>query len=203
MKVVTKQIGHAPRTSPFDKLRVTAGLKKTFGLSVFQTFRLLTFLLLPFTFSLITSCSFNPNLQGKGEAHLQGTWLQDSGAVQQKLLTSYRYHVRFDCDSFFIQINNKTRSNLTGDTCVKNGQWTEFIRGTYAQKQDTLFLKGQFATKDYDVKDNTACFRSGPYQEFFKVSKTSDTLIELSGTSSVIPLTLHRTKKTICTQKPL
>jgi hypothetical protein len=39
----------------------------------------------------LASCSFNPNLQGKGEVYIQGEWRQDSSALQQKLVTFSRY----------------------------------------------------------------------------------------------------------------
>jgi len=171
------------------------------GLSVFRTFGLaFCFLLLALSFS---SCSFNPNLQGKGEEYIQGVWQQDSSAMQQKLVTASRYQIKFDCDSFYLQISNISRVNTGADTCIKNGRWAEYVRGTYYHRHDTLMLKGLFCKADYSYKSSTDCFRAGPYEEFFKVSKKADTLIELSGTSNVIPINLHRTKKTVCVPKPL
>jgi hypothetical protein len=183
------------------------------GLSVFWTTDLsFRFMLSAFRFSLfafclllsaLSSCTFNPNLQGKGEVYLQGTWQQDSSAVQQQLVTFSQYHIRFDCDSFFMQINDFSKVNFGSDTCMRSGHWAEYVRGSYSQRHDTLLLKGQFCNADFSLKTNAECFRIGPYNEFFTVRKKADTLIQLSGTSNVIPINLHRTKKTSCILKPL
>lgn len=160
------------------------------------------FYLLPFAL-IFGSCSFNPNLQGKGEAYIQGIWQQDTSAVQQKLVTAAQYHIRFDCDSFYMQIAQRSKVNYGSDTCMRNGRWTEYVKGTYAQKSDTLLLKGQFCNANFTVKTNTDCFRSGPYDEFFKVTQKADSVVQLTGTSNVIPINLHLQQSTSCIQKPL
>lgn len=160
------------------------------------------FILLPFTL-FIAACSWNPNLQGKGEIYLQGEWQQDSSAVQQKLITFSAYRIKFDCDSFYMQIHSRSAVNYGSDTCRKNGQWAEYIKGAYRQRNDTLFMKGQFCNANFSLKTNTDCFRVGPYEELFRVSKKSGSLVQLSGTSNVIPVQLKLIKLTTCTQKPL
>lgn len=159
-----------------------------------------SFLLLAFT---LNSCSFNPDLQGKGETYLQGEWQQDSSAVQQKLVAFSAYRIKFDCDSFFMQIHSRSNVNFGSDTCRKNGQWAEYIKGAYRQRNDTLFMKGQFCKANFSLKTNTDCFRVGPYEEFFRMSKKTDSVVQLSGTSNVIPIQLKLIKRTTCTQKPL
>jgi hypothetical protein len=171
-----------------------------FHLSPFTLIAALCFSLSAFS---LTSCSLNPGLQGKGENYIQGQWQQDSTAVQQKLVTASRYRMKFDCDSFYISISNYSKVNYGSDTCMHTGRWTEYIRGTYAQKNDTLFLKGQFCNANFTIKNNPDCLRIGTYEEFFKVSEKNDSLIQLSGTASVIPINLHLIKRTSCTQKPL
>jgi len=142
-------------------------------------------------------------MQKKGETYIQGEWQQDSSAVQQKLVTFSQYHMRFDCDSFFVKMDDHSTVNYGSDTCMKSGHWAEYVRGTYHQQHDTLFLKGEFTNANFSIKTKLDCFRAGPYQEFFKVVKSADTLLQLSGTSNVIPIPLHRTKKTSCILKPL
>ncbi|MES2278575.1 MAG: fumarate hydratase [Bacteroidota bacterium] len=184
-----------PRLHRNDKLRLSSGLSvsRTFGLSF-------AFLLFALSFS---SCSFNPNLQGKGELYIQGQWQQDSSALQQKLVTFSRYSIRFDCDSFFVKINDYSKVNYGGDTCMSKGHWAEYIRGAYRQRNDTLFLKGQFCNADFTLKTSMDCFRTGPYEEYFKVIKKTDSLVQLSGTSNIIPINLQLIKKTTCVLKPL
>ena len=161
------------------------------------------FLLFAFTF-LLSSCSMNPNLQGKGQPYLQGEWQQDSSALQQQLVTASRYHIKFDCDSFYLRIQSQTRVNYgAADTCTKGGRYEEYLKGTYLQRNDTLFLKGQFCNANFTLKLVAGCFRNGTYDEFFKVGKKADSLITLSGTGNPIPINLHLIKRTSCTQKPL
>ncbi|GAB3910676.1 fumarate hydratase [Mucilaginibacter boryungensis] len=145
----------------------------------------------------------NPNMQGKGELYLQGQWQQDTSAVQKQLVTFSRYEMKFDCDSFYVQIHSQSKVNYGSDTCMRSGHWAEYVKGAYRQRNDTLFLKGQFCNADFSLKTNSDCFRVGPYEEFFKISKKADSLVQLSGTSNVIPINLHLIKRTTCTQKPL
>jgi hypothetical protein len=142
-------------------------------------------------------------MQTPGEGYLQGEWQQDS-VPKQKLLVNYSlYHLKFDCDSFFVAIKSFTKINSGPDTCMKSGQWTEYCKGAYEQKHDTLHLKGQFCNADFTIKDDKGCFRSGDYEEFFKVSKKNDSLVQFASTTNVIPINAHLIKKTSCYPKPL
>lgn len=183
-----------------DEAKIALRQPFAFRLSPFILLKAFCFLLSAFCLS---SCSLNPDMQKRGQASLQGEWLQDSSAIQQKLVTSSTYRIRFDCDSFFVQINNVSKVNYGADTCMRSGRWSEYIKGNYAQKNDTLYLKGLFCNPDFSYKENTDCFRTGPYKEFFKIVNKKDSVIQLSGTSSVIPIQLHLIKRTSCTPKPL
>jgi hypothetical protein len=152
---------------------------------------------------LIGSCTMNPNMQGKGQAYLQGEWQQDSVPMQKQLINYSLYHLRFSCDSFFMAIKTFSKVNYGADSCMSAGHWAEYTRGHYEQRNDTLFLKGQFCNADYTVKDDPGCFHIGVYEEFFKVSKKTDSLIQLSSTSGVIPIYAHLIKHTTCILKPL
>lgn len=158
------------------------------------------FLLLALTLS---ACSFNPNVQGEGEKYLQGEWQQDSTSVQKQLLSYSLYKFKFTCDSFFVQQQTFSKINTGVDTCGNSGHYAEYIRGTYRQHNDTLFLKGYFSNADYSLKKLGGCFRSGQYEEFFKINKQADSLVQLTGTTSVIPINLRLTKALTCKVKPL
>lgn len=158
------------------------------------------FALLAFTF---VSCSFNANLQGKGEAYLQGEWQQDSVAMQQKLTEYSLYNISFSCDSFFMRISTFSKVNNGNSNCTTSGHWTEYVKGGYQQRNDTLHLHGQFCNANFSLKPEGGCFRSGIYEETLTVKKLKDSLVRLSPASSVIPIDLHLIKRTTCTQKPL
>ena len=91
-----------------------------FSLSAF------TFLLIAFSFA---SCSFNPGLQGKGEAYLQGEWQQDSVPMQKKLTEYSLYNISFSCDSFYMQIKSFSKVDNGADKCTTSGHWTEYVKG--------------------------------------------------------------------------
>ena|ERR1700761_2179280 len=160
------------------------------------------FYLLAFTL-LLSACSMNPNMQGPGEGYLQGEWQQDSTSVQKQLVTYSLYHFKFTCDSFFIKQQTYSKVNYGADTCMNKGHWTEYIRGTYTQQHDTLHLKGVFANPDYTIKVEGDCFRIGVYEEYYRINKKTDSLLQFSGTSSVIPLNMRLIKRLTCHIKPL
>jgi hypothetical protein len=164
-------------------------------------------LFFPFCFLLLaltlTACSFNSGLQGKGQVYLQGDWQQDSVSLQKQLINYSLYNFKFSCDSFYMKISSFSKVNTGTDTCMNSGRWTEYIRGTYKQSNDTLHLKGIFCNADFSIKKESGCFRSGLYEEYFKVGKKTDSLIQFSSTSNVIPVNLRLTKRITCHQKLL
>ncbi|GAA4094958.1 fumarate hydratase [Mucilaginibacter panaciglaebae] len=161
-----------------------------------------TFYLLAFSFFL-TACSPNPNLQGRGEDYLQGEWKQDSVPMQKQLLSYSLYRFKFTCDSVYMELSEYSKVNTGMDSCMLDGHWKEYIRGTYSQRDDTLHIRGNFCNADYTLKKQAGCFRSGPYEEYFKVNKKADSTVQFLSTSNVIPINLHLIKRTSCTPKPL
>jgi hypothetical protein len=171
-----------------------------------------SFRLLPFTskaafcfllLALTLGCTPNANLQGKGQVYLQGEWQQDPVPKEKQLLQYSIYHFKFSCDSFFVQINSSSKVNNGADTCMASGHWSEYARGTYQQRNDTLHLRGQFSNADLSIKPERGCFRSGIYEEFFRIGKKTDSLILFSSTTSVIPIYARLIKHTTCNPKPL
>jgi hypothetical protein len=164
------------------------------------------FPLLAFSFllaALCSSCHTNPNMQGPGEGYLQGEWQQDSVPIQSKLITYSLYHLRFSCDSFFMSIKTFSKVNYGADSCMGHGHWVEYTRGHYVQRNDTVFLRGEYCNPDYTMKVIPGCFHIGVYEEFFKISKKTDSLIQFSSTTGVIPINARLIKRTTCHIKPL
>ncbi len=170
------------------------------------SFRFLTFT--SFCFSLfalscLNSCTRNAAFQGKGEAYLQGEWRQDTVPAQKKLTEYSLYDLKFSCDSFFIRINTFSKVNNGPDTCTRSGHWTEYVKGTYEQKHDTLHVRGNFCNANYTLKEEGGCFRAGIYEENFKLKKKGDSVLEFAGASSLFPIEARLIKHTTCTPKPL
>lgn len=149
------------------------------------------------------ACSFNPNFQTHGEGYLQGEWQQDSVTMQQQLVNYSLYNFKFNCDSFFVSIKTVSKINQGVDSCTKSGKWTEYAKGVYDQRGDTLHVRGLFCNPDYSYKDPDGCLRSGVYEDSFKVKQTGDSTIQLSPVSSVISFNARLIQKSICNPKPL
>ena len=149
------------------------------------------------------SCHRNPDMQTPGLAAIQGEWQQDSVAGQKQLLTYSLYHLKFSCDSFFMVISSVSKVNTGSDSCMNAGHWIEYTKGTYEQRNDTLHLKGQFTNADHSLKDDKACFRSGDYDDSFKLVNKTGTTLQFLSTSGVIPINVRLIKRTTCTPKPL
>lgn len=176
-------------------------MQSTFRLSAFS-FHLviaLGFLLSAF----ISSCGFNPNKQKTGQSWIQGEWQQDSVPAQKRLLTYSLYNLQFSCDSFFVKIESHSRVNTNADSCTASGKWTEYWKGTYEQRHDTLRMKGEFCKADKSVKDEKTCLRWGTYEEYFKITRKADSLVQFASISNVIPIDAHLIKTTSCVPKPL
>jgi len=171
-------------------------------MKIIFSIRLLAFVFL-FSALSLSSCWMNPDTQTPGVKEMQGEWQQDATPVQKQLITYSLYHFRFSCDSFFISIKTVSKVNYGADSCMKSGQWTEYTRGVYAQRNDTLFLKGQFCNPDYSIKETAGCFRMGVYEEVFKTHKVKDSLLRLSSTSAIVPLDIRLIKSATCHIKPL
>jgi len=162
------------------------------------------FYLLPFALIMaFSSCSLNPNLQTPGQDYLQGDWQQDSIKGQNALLNYSLYQLKFTCDSFYFAIRSYSKINTGADSCMQSGHWTEYIKGTYLQKNDTLHLKGLFCNQNWTIKNDKGCFRYGDYEEFFKIRKKTDSFIQFASTTSVIPIEAHLIKKYTCHPKPI
>ncbi|WP_211166330.1 fumarate hydratase [Mucilaginibacter robiniae] len=151
----------------------------------------------------LSSCHPNASIQEPGQAYLQGEWQQQKEAIHQKLITYSLYHLKFSCDSFYVQMQSFSHVNSGADTCMRSGHWVEYAKGVYYQQNDTLRLKGYFTTANNSLKRQGGCFRSGIYDEVFKVGSKTDSALQLTSTSNVVPIHLQLIKRATCHPKPL
>ena len=161
------------------------------------------FYFIAFLFLLQTACTFNPSTQTRGADYLQGEWVQDTSALQKKMVNYSLYRLKFSCDSFFVSIKTYSKVNPGADTCIKGGSYTEYAKGVYEHRNDTLHVRGLFCNADNSYKEPEGCFRSGVYEERFKMVKKSDSTVQFNPISSVIPINTHLIKRNTCNPKPL
>ena len=149
-----------------------------------------------------SSCKFNPNLQDKGTDYIQGAWQESRVDYQDQLLQYTKHTFKFNCDSFYITFQTKSKSNIYPDSCFNNGTWTEFAKGGYTIQNDTLFLSGTFTKSNFKQKIS-GCYRNGLYLETFLIKKHSPDSLYLDRLQNHIPIKLALQKKIICIPKPV
>ena len=120
-------------------------------------------------FLLLSACTRLPNVQGNGEAVLQGVWNQDSVANADQLLNYTQHKFKFSCDSFYVDLTTHSKVNYYEEACFNKGVWKEYAKGTYSVSGDTLFLKGTFTKANYKQKVS-GCYRNGQYISNFKIN---------------------------------
>jgi len=159
------------------------------------------FLLLLFV-GVFTACKRLPNVQGKGEAFLQGVWSQDSIANADQLLSYTQHKFKFTCDSFYVDLTTHSKVNYYADSCYNNGVWKEYAKGVYVVRNDSLFMEGDYTKSNYKQKVS-GCFHTGRYIKSFYVKSISPKLIRMESASDQRDVNLVLKARIICEQKPL
>lgn len=160
------------------------------------------FLFTAIFFLALSSCKFNPNLQGKGTASLQGIWEEERASYQDERLQYSLHKFRFTCDSVYVTILTNARVNIYPDSCFNKGRWTEYAKGTYQTKNDTLILTTTFTKSNFKQKIS-GCYRIGQYLPTFVIKKSPIDSLYLESLQQHSTLKLSLKKRTVCVQKPL
>ena len=169
---------------------------------IIDMLRTALFPLFAFCFFTLSSCKFNPNMQGKGRENLQGIWEEDSVAYQNDRLKYSKHKFRFTCDSVYVTINTFSKVNTYPDSCYNQGKWAEYAKGTYQGNQDTLMITATFTKPDFKQKIS-GCYRTGQYLPAFVIKKSNKDTLYLEGLQDHLPLKLALIERTVCFQKPL
>lgn len=162
--------------------------------------RLMVYLLL-FLF-VSASCRRLPNVQGKGEAFLQGVWNQDSIANAVNLLNYTQHKFKFTCDSFYVDLTTHSKVNYYTDSCFNNGIWKEYAKGVYKVKGDSLFLSGTYTKKNYKQKVS-GCYQIGRYEKIFYIKSSSADQLNLESLGNQRECHLVLKEHIICEPKAL
>ncbi len=149
-----------------------------------------------------SSCKFNPNLQGKGTENLQGIWEEDSVDYQNERLQYSKHQFRISCDSVYITIKTFAKVNTYPDSCFNNGSWTEYAKGTYLTKNDTLIFNTTFTKSNFKQKIS-GCYRIGQYLPAYVIKRNTGDSLYLESTQQHQQIRMSLKEKSICVQKPL
>ena len=160
------------------------------------------FLLFALCSLLFASCKFNPNLQGRGTDFMQGVWQEEHVLYQDKLLQYTQHNFTFTCDSFYLTMNTVAKVNTYADSCFNNGKWTEYAKGTYMIKKDTLLINGTYTKSNFKQKIS-GCHKIGVYSPVFIIKKYNADSLYLENFQKRLPLTLVLKQKITCIPKPI
>ena len=160
---------------------------------------LFLFLLLAFAF---TACRRLPNIQGKGEAFLQGVWNQDTVANSDNLLNYTQHKFKLTCDSFYVDLKTYSKVNYYEDSCYNKGVWKEHAKGIYLVRGDSLFLEGDYTKANYKQKVS-GCYHTGRFIKSFYIKSMRPEAIQLQSVNDQRDIDLVLKERIICEPKEL
>lgn len=162
--------------------------------------RLVFYLL--FILCVSASCRRLPDVQGKGEAFLQGVWNQDSIANADKLLNYTQHKFKFTCDSFYVDLTTHSKVNYYSDSCFNGGIWKEYAKGIYEVRGDSLFLSGTYTKSNYKQKVS-GCYQIGRYEKAFFIKSTEPDRLHLESIGNQRACNLVLKERIVCEPKAL
>ena len=151
---------------------------------------------------MMTACRRLPDVQGKGEAFLQGVWNQDSIENADQLINYTRHKFKITCDSFYVDLVTHSKVNYYPDSCFKDGVWKEYAKGVYVVRGDSLFMEGDYTKSNYKQKIS-GCYHTGRYIKSFHVKSIKPDAIQLQSVSDQRDINLVLKERIVCVQKEL
>ncbi len=148
----------------------------------------------------IGGCQVNPDIQHRGAEYLQGVWVQDSVPMQGTLLQYTLPELTFTCDSVYATLRTVSKAKNIADSCYRNGRWTEYAKGVYVVRDDSLLVDGQY-TRANGRQKISGCYRSGQYLPRFKIVRYSTDSLVLESRHDQRPLLLRKTADITCIPK--
>jgi hypothetical protein len=151
---------------------------------------------------VFTSCRRLPDVQGEGEAFLQGIWNQDSIANADKLLNYTQHKFKFTCDSFYVDLTTHSKVNYYTDSCFNGGVWKEYAKGVYKVRGDSLFLSGTYTKANYKQKVS-GCYQIGRYEKAFYIRSSEPEQLNLVSIGNQRDCNLLLKERIVCKPKAL
>ena len=151
-------------------------------------------------FLSLSSCRFNPDVQHEGAEYLQGTWIQDSIPMQGALLHYTLHELTFTCDSIYATLHTTSKAKNIADSCYNDGQWTEYAKGVYVVRGDSLLVDGLYTRANWRQKIS-GCYHIGQYLPRFKIVRYTPDSLVLENRYDQRPILLRKTADITCVPK--
>lgn len=128
---------------------------------------------------------------------MQGTWVQESVPHQNELLNYSLNEFRFSCDSVYVTVRNFAKEPVIIDACYNGGEWTEYARGLYIIRNDSLLIEATYVHANGKQK-LTGCYHIGQYLSRLSIEKQTVDSLFLQDRNSYLPIQLRKTESTTC-----
>jgi hypothetical protein len=156
--------------------------------------------LLFFLTAQITGCTFNSEYQHPGAEYLQGVWVQDREPFHEELLQYTLHEFKFTCDSIYATLNQHSAVKNIPDSCYNDGEWTEYAKGVYVVRGDSLIVDGLYTKSNWKQKIS-GCYRSGQYLPRFKIVHYSSDSLVLQNRFDPRTIVLRKVSEITCVPK--
>lgn len=150
--------------------------------------------------TLFTACQRHSEMQTEGVSFLQGVWTQDSIPQQDEMLSFTLHEFTFTCDSLYTQMHVKSKTKTMPDSCFNDGAWTEYAKGVYVLRGDSIVVEGIY-TKANGKQKISGCYKSGQYLPRFKLVYHDKDSVVLENRFDSRPIILRKIKDITCVPK--
>lgn len=157
-------------------------------------------LLVAGTLLALAACQRHSDMQHEGDERLQGIWVQEAIPMQDQLLEYTRHEFKFTCDSIYVTMHTTSQVVRSTDSCYQDGEWTEYAKGVYVVRGDSLLVDGLYTRADWRQKIS-GCYRSGQFLPRYKILAHSPESITLENRFDQRPIHIRRTEVITCVPK--
>lgn len=148
----------------------------------------------------VSSCIRHSEMQTEGADYLQGIWVQDSIPHQAEMMDYTLHEFKFICDSVYTTMHVRAKTQRIADSCYKNGQWTEYAKGVYVVRGDSLIGEGIY-TKENGKYKTAGCYKTGTYLPRYRIACHSADSLVLESRFDQRPVVLRKTQGISCVPK--
>ncbi len=166
-----------------------------------KAYRILACLLLVGMLFFSWSCVRQSEMQEPGADFFQGEWVQDSIAGQDDMLHYTLHEMKVTCDSIYATLRVHSTVKNMPDSCFGDGEWTEYAKGVYVVRGDSLIVDGLYTKPNWKQKIS-GCYRQGPFVPRFKITEKQADRIVLESRFDQRPIILRKTADITCVLKP-
>ncbi|PRD54059.1 fumarate hydratase [Sphingobacterium gobiense] len=148
----------------------------------------------------VSSCVRHSEMQSEGADYLQGVWVQDSIPHQSQMMDYTLHEFKFICDSVYTTMRVHAKMQRIADSCYKDGAWTEYARGVYVIRGDSLIGEGIY-TKPNGKYKVSGCYRTGTYLPRYRVAYHDTDSLVLESRYDQRPIVLRKIHDISCVPK--